>query len=100
DERADEAAELLDAGRVEPVHGLVEDEELGVREQAAGNPEPLTHAEGVRLDAVAAACGEPDLFEHAVDACDRLGAARGGGDAEVLAAGEVAVEARFLDDGA
>ena len=100
DERADEAAELLDAGRIEPVHRLVQDQHLGIGEQAAGDAEALPHAERVRLDAVVGAGGEPDLVECAVDAPGRFGAACGGDDTEVLAAGEVAVEARLLDDGA
>ena len=55
DERADEAAHLEDAGRVEAVHRLVEDQQRGVGEQAAGDAEPLAHAERVRLHAVAGA---------------------------------------------
>ena len=49
DQLADQAAELEDAGRVEPVHRLVEDQQLGVGEQAAGDAEALAHAERVGL---------------------------------------------------
>ena len=44
DEAADHGAELVDAGRVEAVGGLVEDQQLGVGEQRAGDAEPLAHA--------------------------------------------------------
>ena len=45
DECADQMPHLEDAGRVEAVHRLVEDQELWVGEQAARDPEPLAHAE-------------------------------------------------------
>jgi hypothetical protein len=45
DERADEAAELQDAGRVEAVHRLVQDQKVRVGDQAAGDPEALAHPE-------------------------------------------------------
>ena len=51
-------AHLEDARGIEPVHRLVEDQQLGVGQQAAGDAEPLAHPERVRLDAVVAAGGE------------------------------------------
>ena len=48
DERAEQVAELEDAGRVEAVDRLVEDQQLGVGEQAAGDAEALAHAQRVR----------------------------------------------------
>jgi len=44
-EVADELADLDDAGRVEAVGGLIEEHEIGLAEQRAGDPEPLLHAE-------------------------------------------------------
>ena len=49
DERADHVPELRDAGRVETVAGLVEDQQLGVGEEAARDAETLPHAERVLL---------------------------------------------------
>ena len=45
---ADEVAELLDPGRVEPVRRLVEDEQRRVLQQRGGEPEPLLHARASR----------------------------------------------------
>src|SRR5438046_3868309 len=50
DEVAHERPEVLDPGRVQTVHRLVEDQDRGIREQAAGDAEPLPHAERVRPD--------------------------------------------------
>ena len=98
DERADQAAELEDAGRVEPVDRLVEDQQLGVAQQAARDAEPLAHAERVAPDAVVGARREPDALERAGDAAVGAAVARGGVHVQVLAARQVGVEARLLDD--
>ena len=91
-------AELEDAGRVEAVRGLVQDQQLGVGQQAAGDAEPLAHAERVAADAVVGALAQADPLERRVDPAVRLGLARRGDDLEVLAAGQERVEARLLDD--
>ena len=44
---AEQVAHPPDAGRVEAVGRLVEDEDLGVAEQRVGDAQPLPHAEGV-----------------------------------------------------
>ena len=49
DEGADHEPELLHARRVEAVHRLVEDQQLGIGEQRAGDAEALTHPERIRL---------------------------------------------------
>ena len=98
DERADQVAHLEDAGRIETVHRLVEDQQRRIGEQAAGDAEPLAHAERVGLHPVVGAVREPDSLERAVDAAVRGAVARRGDDPEVLAAGQVRVETRLLDD--
>jgi len=40
-----ELPDFHDPGRVEPIRGLVEDEELGVGEERRGDPEALLHAQ-------------------------------------------------------
>ena len=95
---ADQPAHLEDAGRVEAVHRLVEDQQGGVGDQAPRDPEPLPHAERVRLDAVVCALGEPDALERVRDARRGRAVARRGDDRQVLASGQVGVEARLLDD--
>ena len=52
---ADQRAHLAHALRVEPVGGLVEDQQLGVAEQRGGDAEALLHAERVGAVAVVAA---------------------------------------------
>ena len=88
----------MDAGRIETVGRLVEDQQLGVGEQAAGDAQPLSHPERVLLDPLVGAVGESDPGEGAVDAVMGGGFAGGGDDGEVLPPGEVSVEAWLLDD--
>ena len=77
--------------RVEPVRGLVEDQDLGIAEQRVGEPEPLAHAERVLLDALARGRAvEADEVEQLVDA-PLVHAHHLGGDAERLAAAAAAV---------
>ena len=45
DEAANHVPELVDAGWIEPIGRLVQNQELGVGKQAAGNAEPLAHPE-------------------------------------------------------
>ena len=98
DELADQVAELEDAGGIEAVDRLVEDQQLGVAEQAAGDAEALAHAERVAADLVVGPAAEADALERGVDAAVGALVARRGVDVQVLAAGEMAVEARLLDD--
>ena len=100
DEPPNHHPELLDAGRVEAVRRLVEDQQLGVAEEGAGDTQPLAHTERVGLDAIVGAVEKADAIEGALDPAVRGRFARRGHDPEVLAPGEEAVEARLLDDGA
>jgi hypothetical protein len=96
-ERADERAHLGHAAGVEPVRRLVEDQQLRVLQQRRGHAEPLPHAEGVRAHAVAGAVGQAGVAQH--DAHALLGdAGEAGEHAQVVAAREVGVEGRALDD--
>ena len=94
-----EAAELEDAGRVEAVDRLVEDEQLRVAQQAARDAEALAHAERVGLDLVVGAArrGRRARARRRSRAVRRP-VARRGVDVQVLAPGQVRVEARLLDD--
>ena len=67
-ERAHELADLADAGRVEPVRRLVEDQHLGILEERVAEPEALAHAERVAPRRFVGAVGEADSREHGVDA--------------------------------
>ena len=78
DQRADHLAELEDPGRIEAVGRLVEDQQLGVGEQAARDAEALAHALRVARDLLVGAIGEPDARERAVDPRERLRAAHRG----------------------
>jgi len=98
DERADQVARLEDARWIETVHRLVENQEQRVCEQAACDSQALPHAERIRLHAVVCAVGEPDARKRWFDAAVGGAVAGGRDDLEVLAAGEVRMELRFLDD--
>ena len=97
DERAHELAELDDAGRVEPVGRLVEDQQLRVGQQAAGDAQPLAHPHRVGLHSLVGALGQADAVERDLDPAVRSGSRRRR-DAQVLPAGQVPMEARLLDD--
>ncbi len=70
-EALEQLADPLDALRVEPVRGLVEDQRVRVAEQRGGEPEPLPHAEGERAGLLPRDGGQPELLEHLVDAAGR-----------------------------
>ena len=81
-ERPDERAHLAGALRVEAVRGLVEHEQLAAHEQRVREPEPLLHAERVRVHLLAGGVRESDPVE-------RLGDARGSGAARRVPVGGV-----------
>jgi hypothetical protein len=61
---AQQFAHPADPRRVEPVGGLVEDEDVGVAEQRRRDREALTHAHRVALHATVGCRREADLGEH------------------------------------
>ena len=80
-----------DAGRVEAVRGLVEDEHLGVAEESVGEPEALPHPQGVvPQPSPGLVLAEADEVEHLLDAAG--GQPHGAsGDAQHLPAGAAGV---------
>ena len=54
---AQEVAQPADALRIEPVRGLVEDQQLGVAEQRSSKSEPLPHPERIAADTAATGAG-------------------------------------------
>ena len=98
--RPEQVAHPADAGRVEPVGRLVEDQHLGLADQRGGDAEPLAHAERVVADpATGLVLGEADPVEHLLDA--ELGQAhRALGDREDLPAGAAGVLGRGVEQDA
>jgi len=86
-----QVAHPADAGRVQTVGRLVEDQHPRVAEQRGGDAEALAHAERIVAHAaLGLGRGQADQLEHLVDAL--AGQAHGvGGDAEDLAAGAARV---------
>ncbi len=92
---AEEVAHPADAGRIEPVGGLVQDEHLRVAQQRCGDGEALAHSHRVALHAAVRRRRQPDAVQHLVHARVRV-AAGGGQHAQVVAAAAPRVEARVL----
>ena len=97
-QRADQRAHVAHARRVEPGCGLVEQQEPRAADQRPGDAEALAHAVGVAADAILRPVGEIDGVERRVDLRARVAAVQRRDELEVLAAGEVGVEARRLDE--
>ncbi len=88
---AEQVAHPADAGRVEAVGGLVEDQHLRVADEGGRDAEALAHAEGVVADPAARLLvGEADDGEHLVDPALRH-PHRALGQGEDLAAGAAGV---------
>ena len=66
-EASDQLADLTDPRWVEPVGGLVEDQELGILQQGDPDPETLSHAERIAPHQIVAPLAKPDPFERRVD---------------------------------
>ena len=98
-EGAQEVAQPADSFRIEPVRRLVEDEQLRVAEQRAGDAQALAHAERVGLDPAAGGTRQLDLLEHLVDPPLRDPAGRRQ-HAKVVAAAPRRVVGRRLQNGA
>ena len=92
------AAHVAHARRVEAGRRLVEHEQARRAQQRRGDPEPLAHAVRVAARLVARAAGEVDRVERGVDPAARVAAVERGHHLEVLAAAQVRVEARRLDE--
>jgi hypothetical protein len=93
---AEQVAHPADAGRVEPVGGLVEDQHLRLPDQRGRNAEPLAHAERVVADpTVRLGVGEADQLEHLGNATSRQ-AHHPLGDREDLATGPAGVLRRCV----
>ncbi len=84
-ELAAQPAELEHSRRIEPVHRLVEEQKLGIPEQATGDAQPLTHPQRVAGHTLVSARAEPDALEHARDSRRRDPASRRSVHFEVLA---------------
>ena len=98
DQAPDHLPHLVHPGRVEPVHRLVQDQELRVTEQARGHPQALAHAHRVTRHFVAGSAGQADPGQRRRDPAVRVAAPGRGQQAEVLLPGQVRVEARLVDD--
>ena len=98
-QRAQQAADPLDALRIETVHGLVEHEHARVAEQGAGEAEPLTHPEREPADLAIGDRLEPHHRERLVDARERQ-PRRLRHDSQVIVRGARGVKAGCLERGA
>ena len=87
-----------DAGRVEAVGRLVEEEELRVAEQRRGDPQPLLHAERIGGHRVPRAVAQADQVEQLLDPLVGGPRAGCGQRTQVFAAAQVRIEGRRFDE--
>ena len=95
---ADQRAHVAHARRVEAGRGLVEHQQARAAQQRRGDPQALAHPVREAADAVAGARGQLDDLQHLVDALLCAVPVERGQQLEVLARGEVRVEARRLHE--
>ena len=98
DEPRDERAHVAHAGRIQAGRGLVEQQQPRIAQQRRGDAETLAHAVRVAADAVALAVGQLDDVQRLVDPRRGVAAVERREQLEVLAAREVRIEARRLDE--
>ena len=96
-QRAQQLADLDDAGGVERVGRLVEDEQLGTVQQRPGEGEPLLVAEREHLGAPVGEPAEPQQLDDLGDRRARR-PREAALDVEILAHGQVRVGGRGLDE--
>ena len=63
-----EGADLVDAGRVEAVGGLIQDQDGRASYERPGKPEPLLHAERIFFRRSVPELGQPDKLQRVPDA--------------------------------
>jgi nucleotide-binding universal stress UspA family protein len=61
--------DLADPRRIEPVGRLVEDHQLGLRQQRRRHAQPLFHSQRVGTDQIISAVAQLHLLKHLVDPC-------------------------------
>ena len=93
-----EIAHLDDAGGVQAVGRLIEDQDVRVVEQGQSQAEALLHAHGVGPHAIAIATFQRHDLQHLVDALLRRPAKQIADSAQVVAPREVAVKRWRLDE--
>ncbi|GAB4006698.1 hypothetical protein GCM10029992_58230 [Glycomyces albus] len=96
-EPLEQGPHVVDAGRVQAVGRLVEDQQFGLLEQRLGHREPLPHAQRVALDRLLGLVAQADLLQDLVDPGPRDPGALGQ-QLEGEAPGEVLEELRRLHD--
>ena len=85
-------------GRVQAGRRLVEQQQLRVAQQRAGDPQPLAHAVRVAADLVARPVGEVDGVQRSIDPAGGTIAVERGDELEIAPAAHVRIEARRLDE--
>src|SRR5690606_36201131 len=96
-EVAEQRTDPADAFGVEPVGGLVEEEDLRVAEQRLRDAEPLTHPEAVGPRALALGAGQPDEVERRLAALERE-PRRTGADPQLVDGAACGVVTDTVDD--
>jgi hypothetical protein len=89
-------ANLVSTGWVQPIGGLVENEEIRLREQGQRDAQPLAHSLGVCLDEAVGVALQPDDSQHALNV-GSIKSHKSLRDLQVLVGGQVRVQRWRLD---
>ena len=95
----DQVPDLFPADRVEPGHGFVQDDHLGIVDQGLGEPDPLQHPLGILAKLQPPCLGKPHLIEQLLDplyAFTVRDTKELAVEVEKLPAGEVVVKTRIF----
>ena len=66
-----EVAYLDDAGWIEPIGRLIQDQDIGVLQQRYGDAQTLLHAKGVGAHTIFLTGAQPHKFEYGIEALIR-----------------------------
>ena len=98
DQAFDHRPHLVHTCRIEPVHRFVQDQQLGIPEQARCDPEALAHAHRVGGDLVIGPIRQADPRQRRCDPVLRLPSTCCSEKTEILTPGEMTVEPGFVHD--
>ena len=99
-EAADKGTDLRDADRIQPVDGLIQDQQLRVMHDREGNRQPLLHTEGILGKQLFVLVGQAHQIQRVFDCAAVRNSPQGGKNTQVFRACQVGIKAGRLDQAA